>query len=342
MNVPASPARRGMSILQPALILVAVLFGVLAVKQFLQHDGSAQTAEAAPAKAEAPAAGGKPVADAPLPLPPGVLPGSSIEALKKFDDIRDEVRDAFAASVIAYREPRGPRFREMYDAGVEHLQERYAIVPHDGAAGAKMTLFLPHDPRNKVILAIAGPDELANVAVDGGQFVPTTAEGQALAALAAGLARVSPKTVLAACGRYTPAEPARAVYDAQLQVASKLADRYGRGNVMVVGHSHGGGGATYIGALLGVRTVAFNAIPLGPTNQDTVARFGVPVPDQKITQVNVAGEFVSTMSPGRQYGETFTVPGKSAGWRAAGLNHRLENFLLEKPIRYTSAVKEIR
>ncbi len=268
-------------------------------------------------------------------LPPGVTPGSAADAKKRLDAMTD--RDvAFAASYIAYGRPTDPEGQAKYDEFMKLFNDRYDVqhveVPE---VGFKAAVFKPRFPGDKVIFAPAGTDDSKDLVVDAGQLVPATTATQAAAAVAMGLIRRSPGQMAAAVGQYALSTAGQSQYQGGLQIASALVERYGRDNVMVTGHSLGGGIATYVGAMLGVRAVGFNAAPLGPSNLDNVRRHGVPGAENNITQINVDGELVSGYSPGQQLGEQFTVKGGATGVTSVVGNHLMDNILVDKPLGYT-------
>jgi Uncharacterised protein family (UPF0227) len=126
-------------------------------------------------------------------------------------------------------------------------------------------------------------------------------------------------------------------YEGALTISRSLVQKYGRENVTVVGHSLAGGQANYVGAMLGVRAIGLNAALLGESNLETIRKQGAPEAMWNITNVNVEGEFVSSLSPGKQLGEVITVGGKATGWLDLFYNHLLDNFDLKKPLRYQPA-----
>jgi hypothetical protein len=221
---------------------------------------------------------------------------------------------------------------------MKEIEERYDVqfvtVPEVGYSAA---ILKPKNPGDDAVLAVAGTDSATDLLVDVGQLIPSTGTGEALGGVAEGLAARNPAAIAGAAGQYALGTLARAQYDGTLVLADALVKRYGRDKVTVVGHSLGGGQATYAGAMLAVRAVGFNAAPLGPTNLENIRRFGVPGAEANITQINAAGELVSSYSPGQQLGEVVTVEGRESGFFAFFFNHYLDNVDDSQPLDYRPA-----
>ena len=98
-------------------------------------------------------------------------------------------------------------------------------------------------------------------------------------------------------------------------------------DLVLAGHSLGGGLASYAGAALGLPAVGVNAAPLGAGTREHVAQHGPPTTEQRVTQYNVAGEIVSSLDGivGWQPGLHCTVPGEP-GLAGILTDHYLENI----------------
>jgi hypothetical protein len=350
-------SRRGASPpLQATLILAAALFILLALKQLLtgtaapaaqtgidkafRGGDTAAAAAVSPTPTPAPVPGPTPT-PAPAPTaPPGVVTPAMAAANKRLDAIREEVDTAYAASYVAYGRAGDdePEAQAKYDRLLKQLEEKYVAEPVEvPGTGYHGTIFRPRNPGDKAILALAGTDDLRDVVVDGGQLLAAPSTAGALAGVAGGAARGSPGAVASEVVQFGAGTYARGVYDGSLQIAAALVRQYGAENVTVVGHSLGGGMAGYAGAMLGVRAVGFNSAPLGTGSLENVRRFGVPGAEANITNVNAAGEFVSSYSPGRQVGESITVEGRSDGWLAFLWNHSIDNIDTDRGVAYQPA-----
>lgn len=91
-----------------------------------------------------------------------------------------------------------------------------------------------------------------------------------------------------------------AQYQQALDVARIYQAQFGD-RLVVTGHSLGGGQATYVAAMLGVRGVGFNSAPLGPGTLADIEANGVDHPERLITQVNNEHDPVSQYTPGLNY-----------------------------------------
>lgn len=127
-------------------------------------------------------------------------------------------------------------------------------------------------------------------------------------------------------------------YREALALARKYQEKYGS-NVILTGHSLGGGLASYASLKTGLRATAINSAPLSPNNLGGNALFQPSVKNNaRITQYYVPGEVLTNLDNVDLFdarpGSKIAIPGKYNRWvdpRAAIGNHMLGNLAIDVP-----------
>jgi hypothetical protein len=319
-----------------AVILLAIALAV-AVGLWAMHDKSRALGRS---PRGGPDAAGVPTAPATLAAPPGgvsrpALPPDAERARRRLDELPATplMRDVAA---LVYHDTDAPEFAALI-ARFDAWNVQFFEVPQTGTKIAVLKAKDPNDHRVLVGLGgTEGPDP-RHWAVNFGQHLPpeTTAEALGKVGLAAAAGSVAGVAVETA--KFAMSTLAWGEYKGLQQLGATLKARYGAENVLLAGHSKGGGAATFMGATNGLRTYTFNAAGMSEVSRELIRRAGVANPERFVTNVVADGEVLSRADVGTKLGEVITVEGGGSGRWSSIENHKLDNILIDKPVRYQPA-----
>lgn len=320
---------RGTAPLHAILVLAAALFILMGLRSLLFNSRIDATAIVGNGKLV--------LKDGGTPRTTTARPALGPEAAKAQSRL-DELPDLAMAKDVA-----DLAYHDEGSAGHKAFLERYGrdwnVRFFDNPwTGAKMVVVNAKDSTApRVFLGVGGTEgtDPRHWAVNLGQHLPAEAAAEAVAEVGVGVARRSIAGIVLAPVRFALSTVGRADYDGIAAVTGALRARYGAENVILAGHSKGGGEVTFASAMNGVRAYTFNAAGMSRASLDIIRRGGVPNPERFITNVVAEGELLNRVDVlGTKLGEVITVEG---GGTSSLDNHGLRNVLIDRPVRYQPA-----